>query len=258
MEAAKHEQVQFNAAARDPAVDVAFAAACLSSSSASPSRSPAAPRSRPRSSSARCPTTTGPPTRSRSTSRSQTLDVPVGAQHRPHERSANGPTSSGLRPEVPRQRQRRSSPSSRRPARPTRIPPRRSLSRSRTCSWRAASARARSTIRIYRAGAARKHRAGAHRLRQRLGQDRALRSMARPDRRYRARTATTSTSAAPRQQNLAAIVANPLDLLYPRGMTPADAARRAVVLRELPQRRGLPERLFEAGRAADIAQGVGN
>jgi pilus assembly protein CpaD len=32
------------------------------------------------------------------------------------------------------------------------------------------------------------------------------------------------------QQNLAAVVQNPLDLLYPRGMTPADAERRAVVL----------------------------
>ncbi len=32
------------------------------------------------------------------------------------------------------------------------------------------------------------------------------------------------------QQNLAAIVASPLDLIYPRGMTPADATRRATVL----------------------------
>ncbi|HEY5080735.1 MAG TPA: CpaD family pilus assembly protein [Bauldia sp.] len=32
------------------------------------------------------------------------------------------------------------------------------------------------------------------------------------------------------QQNLAAMVANPLDLLYPRGMTPPDATRRATVL----------------------------
>jgi pilus assembly protein CpaD len=32
------------------------------------------------------------------------------------------------------------------------------------------------------------------------------------------------------QTNLAAIVANPLDLLYPRAMTPPDATRRAVVL----------------------------
>ncbi|MBZ9938516.1 CpaD family pilus assembly protein [Mesorhizobium sp. BR1-1-16] len=32
------------------------------------------------------------------------------------------------------------------------------------------------------------------------------------------------------QQNLAATTANPLDLLYPRGMTPADATRRMAVL----------------------------
>lgn len=32
------------------------------------------------------------------------------------------------------------------------------------------------------------------------------------------------------QQNLAAMVASPLDLLYPRGMTPADATRRSTVL----------------------------
>ena len=32
------------------------------------------------------------------------------------------------------------------------------------------------------------------------------------------------------QQNLAAMVANPLDLIYPRGLTPADAQRRAYVL----------------------------
>jgi pilus assembly protein CpaD len=34
------------------------------------------------------------------------------------------------------------------------------------------------------------------------------------------------------QQNLAAVVDNPLDLLYPRGMTPADASRRADVLQK--------------------------
>ncbi len=32
------------------------------------------------------------------------------------------------------------------------------------------------------------------------------------------------------QQNLAAMVASPLDLIYPRGLTPADAQRRAAVL----------------------------
>jgi pilus assembly protein CpaD len=34
------------------------------------------------------------------------------------------------------------------------------------------------------------------------------------------------------QQNLAAVVDNPLDLLYPRGLTPADAARRSDVLQK--------------------------
>jgi pilus assembly protein CpaD len=34
------------------------------------------------------------------------------------------------------------------------------------------------------------------------------------------------------QQNLAAVVDNPLDLLYPRGLAPADAARRADVLQK--------------------------
>lgn len=34
------------------------------------------------------------------------------------------------------------------------------------------------------------------------------------------------------QQNLAAMVTNPLDLLYPRGLTPPDAARRANVIRQ--------------------------
>jgi pilus assembly protein CpaD len=32
------------------------------------------------------------------------------------------------------------------------------------------------------------------------------------------------------QQNFAAMLDNPLDLLYPRGLSPADAARRAQVL----------------------------
>src|SRR5438270_143079 len=32
------------------------------------------------------------------------------------------------------------------------------------------------------------------------------------------------------QQNLAAMVANPLDLLYPRAMTPPDAVRRTAVI----------------------------
>lgn len=44
-----------------------------------------------------------------------------------------------------------------------------------------------------------------------------------PNRNYRAFGCSS-------QQNLAAAVENPLDLLYPRGLTPADAARRASVL----------------------------
>ena len=58
------------------------------------------------------------------------------------------------------------------------------------------------------------------------------------------------------QQNLAAIVANPLDLLYPRGLTPADATRRATVLEKY--RKGEP---FTANLAretgGDVAEGVG-
>jgi len=60
------------------------------------------------------------------------------------------------------------------------------------------------------------------------------------------------------QQNMAAIVANPLDLLYPRGMTPADAARRAVVLQNY--RNGAPYQSDYSKQvgSAVIAQGVGN
>ena len=52
------------------------------------------------------------------------------------------------------------------------------------------------------------------------------------------------------QQNLAAIVANPLDLLYPRGMTPADAAASRRRSRQVPQGRGLHRRLLAARPAA--------
>jgi pilus assembly protein CpaD len=58
------------------------------------------------------------------------------------------------------------------------------------------------------------------------------------------------------QTNLAAVVENPLDLLYPRGLTPADAARRAEVLEKY--RTGAP---FTADlsreRGGNVAQGVG-
>ena len=59
------------------------------------------------------------------------------------------------------------------------------------------------------------------------------------------------------QQNLAAMVASPLDLLYPRGMTPADATRRADVLEKY--RTGAA---FSSDTSREpgstIAQGVGN
>lgn len=59
------------------------------------------------------------------------------------------------------------------------------------------------------------------------------------------------------QQNLAAIVANPLDLLYPRGMTPADAARRATVLDKY--RAGEPYTSdYSRETSGSVAQGVGN
>jgi len=58
------------------------------------------------------------------------------------------------------------------------------------------------------------------------------------------------------QQNFAAVVQNPLDLLYPRGMTPADAARRADVLEKY--RTGT---VFTSDtsreQGGDVAQGVG-
>jgi pilus assembly protein CpaD len=59
------------------------------------------------------------------------------------------------------------------------------------------------------------------------------------------------------QNNLAAIVSNPLDLLYPRGTTPPDAERRSTVLDNY--RNGDPTQgdySREAGGA--VAQGVGD
>ncbi len=59
------------------------------------------------------------------------------------------------------------------------------------------------------------------------------------------------------QQNLAAMVASPLDLIYPRGLTPADAVRRATVLDHY--RKGEP---FSADLSREdggaVAQGVGS
>jgi pilus assembly protein CpaD len=59
------------------------------------------------------------------------------------------------------------------------------------------------------------------------------------------------------QQNLAAMVDNPLDLLYPRGLTPADATRRAAVLEKYRQGQNFTsDHSGETG--GTIAQGVGN
>jgi pilus assembly protein CpaD len=59
------------------------------------------------------------------------------------------------------------------------------------------------------------------------------------------------------QQNLAALVDNPLDLLYPRGMTPADAARRAAVLEKY--RKGDPiQGDYSRETGGVVAKGVGN
>lgn len=58
------------------------------------------------------------------------------------------------------------------------------------------------------------------------------------------------------QQNLAAMVANPLDLLYPRAMTPADVARRAAVLEKYRKGEAFQsDTSLESG--GNIAQGVG-
>lgn len=59
------------------------------------------------------------------------------------------------------------------------------------------------------------------------------------------------------QQNLAAIVDNPLDLLYPRGLSPADATRRSTVLEKY--RQGANFTSDHSGETGgSIAQGVGN
>jgi pilus assembly protein CpaD len=58
------------------------------------------------------------------------------------------------------------------------------------------------------------------------------------------------------QQNLAGMVANPLDLLYPRGMTPADAARRADVLEKYRTGAAFASDLSRE-RGGSVAQGVG-
>jgi pilus assembly protein CpaD len=59
------------------------------------------------------------------------------------------------------------------------------------------------------------------------------------------------------QQNLAAVVDNPLDLLYPRGLTPADAQRRANVLEKYREGSTFSADLSRE-RGGTVAQGVGN
>src|SRR6185369_5871584 len=58
------------------------------------------------------------------------------------------------------------------------------------------------------------------------------------------------------QQNLAAMVDNPLDLLYPRGLTPADASRRADVLQKYRTAASTATD-HSAETGGSIAQGVG-
>ena len=58
------------------------------------------------------------------------------------------------------------------------------------------------------------------------------------------------------QQNLAAMVASPLDLLYPRGLTPADASRRAAVLDAYRKGETFTSDLSRE-QGGQVAQGVG-
>lgn len=58
------------------------------------------------------------------------------------------------------------------------------------------------------------------------------------------------------QQNLAATTANPLDLLYPRGMTPPDAARRMTVLGKY-QKGESPSGKYDALDNVNLVQGIG-
>jgi pilus assembly protein CpaD len=58
------------------------------------------------------------------------------------------------------------------------------------------------------------------------------------------------------QQNLAAMVDNPLDLLYPRGVMPSDAGRRVTVLKKY--RDGTDYTSASPTSGGSVAQGVGN
>jgi pilus assembly protein CpaD len=58
------------------------------------------------------------------------------------------------------------------------------------------------------------------------------------------------------QQNLAAMVADPLDLLYPRASSPADAERRGTVLEDY--RNGdIYQSDYSRVTGGEVAQGVG-
>ncbi len=59
------------------------------------------------------------------------------------------------------------------------------------------------------------------------------------------------------QQNLAAIVSNPLDLLYPRATTPPDTERRSTVLDNYAKG-GPTQGDYSKEKGGTIAQGVGN
>jgi len=59
------------------------------------------------------------------------------------------------------------------------------------------------------------------------------------------------------QQNLAAIVDNPLDLLYPRGMSPSDTARRSQVL-DLYRKGAIFQGDYSREPGGEAAVGVGS
>jgi pilus assembly protein CpaD len=58
------------------------------------------------------------------------------------------------------------------------------------------------------------------------------------------------------QQNLAAVVENPLDLLYPRGTTPADAGRRSTVLGKY-RKGNVYQSDYSKESGGNVATGVG-
>ena len=81
--------------------------------------------------------------------------------------------------------------------------------------------------------------------------------MAGPDGEQRVQNRHYESFGCATQQNLAAMVDNPLDLLYPRGMTPADAARRATVLDKYRRGESFTSDLSKE-TGGSVATGVGN